>query len=250
MSSTGRAMRTSSPPSGRATGDAYGDALPPARRRGVQPGPPADPVLRGADDLVAEAFAKVLDTLRSGGGPDLAFRAYLLTTLRNTLYDRIRRDRRLELSDDMSAGTVRVRVDDCRGSGEVSGRITAAGGRCAVSDCDDPGRDGVAPLYRAPRAGIHRLQRRDRWPLVPRSSPRTPGRRTPTPTARTAHHDGAALASGRSGRHHGQGRHRQGGSSTTGRTTGRERAPRACGMARRAGSRGEGRGKVGGRRHS
>ena len=38
--------------------------------------------------------------------------------------------------------------------------------------------------------------------------------------------------------------------STTGRTTGRECAPRACGMARRAGSRGEGRGKVGGRRRS
>ncbi len=54
------------------------------------------------DDLVAEAFAKVLDTLRGGGGPDVAFRAYLLTTLRNTLYDRIRRDRRLELSDDMT----------------------------------------------------------------------------------------------------------------------------------------------------
>ncbi|HZB48359.1 MAG TPA: sigma-70 family RNA polymerase sigma factor, partial [Mycobacteriales bacterium] len=54
------------------------------------------------DDLVAEAFAKVLDTLRAGGGPDIAFRAYLLTTLRNTLYDRIRRDRRLELTDDMT----------------------------------------------------------------------------------------------------------------------------------------------------
>ena len=54
------------------------------------------------DDLVAESFAKVLDTLRSGGGPDAAFRAYLLTTLRNALYDRVRRDRRLELSDDMS----------------------------------------------------------------------------------------------------------------------------------------------------
>ena len=54
------------------------------------------------DDLVAEAFAKVLDTMRAGGGPDIAFRAYLLTTLRNTLYDRVRRDRRLELSDDMT----------------------------------------------------------------------------------------------------------------------------------------------------
>ena len=55
-----------------------------------------------ADDLVAEAFAKVLDVLRGGGGPDVAFRAYLLTTVRNTLYDRARRDRRLEWSDDMT----------------------------------------------------------------------------------------------------------------------------------------------------
>ncbi|HEV7655699.1 MAG TPA: sigma-70 family RNA polymerase sigma factor [Mycobacteriales bacterium] len=55
-----------------------------------------------ADDLVAESFAKVLDVLRAGGGPDAAFRAYLLTTLRHTLYDRARRDRKLELSDDMT----------------------------------------------------------------------------------------------------------------------------------------------------
>jgi RNA polymerase sigma factor (sigma-70 family) len=55
-----------------------------------------------ADDLVAEAFAKVLDVLRDGGGPDAAFRAYLLTTLRNTLYDRSRRDRKLEWSEDMT----------------------------------------------------------------------------------------------------------------------------------------------------
>ena len=55
-----------------------------------------------ADDLVAEAFAKVLDVLRTGGGPDAAFRAYLLTTLRNALYDRARRDKKLEWSDDMT----------------------------------------------------------------------------------------------------------------------------------------------------
>jgi RNA polymerase sigma factor (sigma-70 family) len=53
-----------------------------------------------ADDLVAEAFAKVLDVIRGGGGPDTAFRAYLLTTVRNTLRDRLRRDRPLEWTDD------------------------------------------------------------------------------------------------------------------------------------------------------
>src|SRR5215217_7685762 len=65
-----------------------------------------------ADDLVAEAFAKVLVTLRAGGGPDTAFRAYLLTTLRNTLYDRARRDRRVELSDDMTRHDRGVQWED------------------------------------------------------------------------------------------------------------------------------------------
>ncbi|GAA4905396.1 RNA polymerase sigma factor (sigma-70 family) [Stackebrandtia albiflava] len=55
-----------------------------------------------ADDLVSETFAKVLSALRNGNGPDLAFRAYLLTTLRHTFYDRARRDRRVEFTDDMS----------------------------------------------------------------------------------------------------------------------------------------------------
>lgn len=60
------------------------------------------PSAAAADDLVSEAFLKVLDTLLAGGGPDSAFRAYLLTTLRHAGYDRTRRDRRLEWSDDMT----------------------------------------------------------------------------------------------------------------------------------------------------
>jgi RNA polymerase sigma factor (sigma-70 family) len=55
-----------------------------------------------ADDLVSEAFAKVLDTLIAGRGPDSAFRAYLLTTLRHIAYDKTRRDRKIELSEDVS----------------------------------------------------------------------------------------------------------------------------------------------------
>ncbi|MCG8920787.1 sigma-70 family RNA polymerase sigma factor, partial [Actinokineospora sp. PR83] len=55
-----------------------------------------------ADDLVSEAFAKVLATLRQGRGPDSAFRAYLLTALRHTAYDKTRRDRRVELVDDVT----------------------------------------------------------------------------------------------------------------------------------------------------
>jgi RNA polymerase sigma factor (sigma-70 family) len=55
-----------------------------------------------ADDLVAEAFAKVFTILQGGGGPDSAFRAYLMTALRNCFYQRMRQDRRLELTDDMT----------------------------------------------------------------------------------------------------------------------------------------------------
>ncbi|HEV2784671.1 MAG TPA: sigma-70 family RNA polymerase sigma factor, partial [Actinophytocola sp.] len=53
------------------------------------------------DDLVSEAFEKVLATLRAGRGPDSAFRAYLLTALRHTAYDKTRRDRRIELHGDV-----------------------------------------------------------------------------------------------------------------------------------------------------
>ncbi|WP_115944264.1 sigma-70 family RNA polymerase sigma factor, partial [Amycolatopsis thermalba] len=55
-----------------------------------------------ADDLVSDAFAKVLDTLRAGKGPDSAFRAYLLTALRHTAYDKTRKDKRVDLNEDMT----------------------------------------------------------------------------------------------------------------------------------------------------
>ncbi|KAA2262746.1 sigma-70 family RNA polymerase sigma factor [Solihabitans fulvus] len=55
-----------------------------------------------ADDLVSEAFAKVLDTLRAGRGPDSGFRAYLLTALRHTAYKQTRKDSKIELSDDVT----------------------------------------------------------------------------------------------------------------------------------------------------
>ncbi|GAA0816811.1 sigma-70 family RNA polymerase sigma factor [Spirilliplanes yamanashiensis] len=55
-----------------------------------------------ADDLVAEAFTKVLATLRAGRGPQESFRAYLLTTLRHVCYNRARVDRRIEFTDDLS----------------------------------------------------------------------------------------------------------------------------------------------------
>jgi RNA polymerase sigma factor (sigma-70 family) len=45
----------------------------------------------------------VLDTLRAGRGPDSAFRAYLLTALRHVAYDKTRRDRKVELTDDVTS---------------------------------------------------------------------------------------------------------------------------------------------------
>ena len=56
-----------------------------------------------ADDLVSEAFAKVLGVLQRGGGPDVAFRAYLLTSVRHIHLDRVRAGARLQSTDDMEA---------------------------------------------------------------------------------------------------------------------------------------------------
>ena len=47
-----------------------------------------------ADDLVAEGFARVLATLQRGAGPDVAFRPYLLSTVRRLAYDRTDREQR------------------------------------------------------------------------------------------------------------------------------------------------------------
>jgi RNA polymerase sigma factor (sigma-70 family) len=47
-----------------------------------------------AEDLVAEAFTKVLASLIRGHGPDHALRPYLVTTIRNLYVDGIRRNAR------------------------------------------------------------------------------------------------------------------------------------------------------------
>jgi RNA polymerase sigma factor (sigma-70 family) len=56
-----------------------------------------------ADDAVSEAFAKMLQVLQDGGGPDEAFRAYLLRALRNKVYDRARRDKKISFTDDLES---------------------------------------------------------------------------------------------------------------------------------------------------
>ena len=54
-----------------------------------------------ADDIVAEAFTRVLGAIRAGGGPGAAFRAYLLTAVRNTANDWLRASRRTTVVGDL-----------------------------------------------------------------------------------------------------------------------------------------------------
>jgi RNA polymerase sigma factor (sigma-70 family) len=55
------------------------------------------------DDVVAETFSKVLDLMRRGGGPQDAFRPYLLTSVRRVAYDRFRGERRNVTTDEIEA---------------------------------------------------------------------------------------------------------------------------------------------------
>lgn len=63
---------------------------------------------QGADDLVAEAFTKVLNRIVSGGGPATLFRAYLLTTVRTTFYKQLAVDRLVDRQADLSEQVVPV----------------------------------------------------------------------------------------------------------------------------------------------
>src|SRR3712207_2391802 len=55
-----------------------------------------------AEDVVGDAFAKVYAIVRDGGGPDVAFRAYLFTVVRRLAYQRAETVRRVEPTDDMA----------------------------------------------------------------------------------------------------------------------------------------------------
>ena len=69
---------------------------PAARRLALSMVPPD-----AADDIVAEAFARVLAAIRAGGGPDRAFRGYLLAAVRNAANDWIAGRRRVTVIGDM-----------------------------------------------------------------------------------------------------------------------------------------------------
>lgn len=65
-----------------------------------------------ADDLVSEAFLKVLAVLQDGRGPDEAFRAYLLTSVRRLHVDRVRATARTRPTDDDAVLDRGVPFDD------------------------------------------------------------------------------------------------------------------------------------------
>lgn len=65
-----------------------------------------------ADDLVSEAFLKVLAVLQDGRGPDEAFRAYLLTSVRRLHVDRLRATARTRPTDDDAVLDQGVPFDD------------------------------------------------------------------------------------------------------------------------------------------
>ena len=51
---------------------------------------------RDAEDVVSDAFARTFAVLREGGGPDVAFRPYVLRAVRNAAVDRHRREGRVD----------------------------------------------------------------------------------------------------------------------------------------------------------
>ncbi|NUS51976.1 MAG: sigma-70 family RNA polymerase sigma factor, partial [Nocardioidaceae bacterium] len=79
-----------------------------------------------SDDLVSEAFAKVLSVLQSGGGPDVAFRAYLLTAVRRLHVDRVRSGQRLQTTDDLTPFDPGVPFQDTAVAGFESGAAAKA----------------------------------------------------------------------------------------------------------------------------
>ncbi|WP_066583909.1 sigma-70 family RNA polymerase sigma factor [Cellulomonas timonensis] len=54
-----------------------------------------------AEDVVAEAFTKVFAILKDGGGPDVAFRAYIFTTARRLGLQRVQAGNRTQPTDDV-----------------------------------------------------------------------------------------------------------------------------------------------------
>jgi len=65
-----------------------------------------------AEDAVAEGFARVFAALPRMAGRQIAFRPYLLTCVRNAATDRLRRERRIDLRDQMPEAASTAQADD------------------------------------------------------------------------------------------------------------------------------------------
>jgi len=85
-------------------------------------------LVRGPDseDLVSDAFTKVMSVLQNGGGPDVAFRAYLLTAVRRLHVDKLRAQSKLTTSDDMTQFDPGVPFHDTAVAGFESGAAAKA----------------------------------------------------------------------------------------------------------------------------
>ena len=79
-----------------------------------------------AEDVVSEAFARVLSALQRGAGPEMAFRPYLLTSVRNAFYDRMRKDKRLDVTDEVPEDMGRVLAATASSEDEEERRLAAA----------------------------------------------------------------------------------------------------------------------------
>src|SRR4249920_536924 len=79
-----------------------------------------------AEDVVSEAFARVLSALQRGAGPEMAFRPYLLTSVRNAFYDRTRKDKRLDVTDDVPEDLGRVLAAAAASDDDVERQMAAA----------------------------------------------------------------------------------------------------------------------------
>jgi RNA polymerase sigma factor (sigma-70 family) len=65
-----------------------------------------------AEDAVAEGFARVFAALPRMAGRQIAFRPYLLTCVRNAATDRLRRERRIDLREQMPETAGTAQADD------------------------------------------------------------------------------------------------------------------------------------------
>lgn len=68
-----------------------------------------------ADDLASESFVRVFAAIRNGHGPEVAFRAYIMTTVRNAFVNGIRRDSRYVWVEDYTGVEGRAATDDGAG---------------------------------------------------------------------------------------------------------------------------------------